>query len=207
MWFWRARRGAALRAVRRASALDPYKPYLRQRWDQGITKIKALHREITALGYRGSYSTTYAWLALLKLAAPPRPPAPPTPRQVTGLITRDPARLGQDEHATLAAIRARCPEIDALASHVTGFARILTGRDAGQLDAWMAAADADPGQRELHSFTNGIRKDYQAVRNALTLPWSSGRVEGLNTRTKLLERQGYGRARFPLLRKRILLTS
>ncbi len=44
-------------------------------------------------------------------------------------------------------------------------------------------------------------------RNALTLEWSSGRVEGLNTRTKLLKRQMYGRASFPLLRKRILLTS
>ena len=49
--------------------------------------------------------------------------------------------------------------------------------------------------------------ELQAVRNALTLEWSSGRVEGLNTRTKLLKRQMYGRASFPLLRKRILLTS
>jgi transposase len=49
--------------------------------------------------------------------------------------------------------------------------------------------------------------DYQAVRNALTLEWSSGRVEGLNTRTKLLQRQMYGRASFPLLRQRILLAT
>ena len=56
----------------------------------------------------------------------------------------------------------------------------------------------------LASFTNGIRQDYQAVRNALTLEWNSGRVEGLNTRTKQLQRQMYGRASFPLLRKRIL---
>jgi transposase len=71
----------------------------------------------------------------------------------------------------------------------------------------MTAVDADPGQPDLHSFTTGIRQDYQAVRNGLTLPWSSGLVEGLNTRTKLLKRQMYGRAAFPLLRKRILLTS
>ena len=53
----------------------------------------------------------------------------------------------------------------------------------------MAAVDADPGQPDLHSFTTGIRQDYQAVRNGLTLPWNSGLVEGLNTRTKLLKRQ------------------
>jgi transposase len=75
------------------------------------------------------------------------------------------------------------------------------------LDDWLAAAGNSPGQPELASFATGIRRDYQAVRNALTLPWSSGPVEGLNTRTKLIKRQMYGRASFPLLRKRILLTS
>jgi transposase len=88
---------------------------------------------------------------------------------------------------------------------------MLTRRAAGHpgagLDGWIAAAASSPGQSELRSFTSGIRRDYQAVRNALTLPWSSGRVEGLNTRTKLIKRQMYGRASFPLLRKRILLTS
>jgi transposase len=205
--FWRASSAEQLLAARGPSALDPFKPYLRQRWARGITKIAALHQEITAQGYGGSYTTVHAFLTPLKLAAPPRPPAPPTPRQATGLITRNPARLGEAGHHQLAAIRSRCPELGALAGHVTGFAKILTGRHQDQLDAWIAAVDADPAQPELHSFTTGIRKDEQAVRNALTLPWSSGLVEGLNTRTKLLKRQMYGRAAFPLLRKRILLTS
>src|ERR1035441_9600194 len=175
-------------AARGPSALDPFKPCLRQRRAQGITKIKALHQEITAQDYGGSYTTVHAFLTPLKLAAPPRPPAPPTPRQVTGLITGDPARLGA-------------------AGHDPGFARILTGRHEHQPGTWIAAVDADPGQPGLHSFTTGIRQDEQAVRNALTLPWSSGLVEGLNTRTKLIKRQMYGRAAFPLLRKRILRTS
>jgi hypothetical protein len=205
--FWRARSAGQLLAVRGPSALDPFKPYLRQRWAQGLTKIAALHREITAQGYRGGYTTVHAFVTPLKLAAPPRPPAPPTPRQVTALITRNPARQSEAGHGQLAAICGRCPELSALAGHVTGFARILTGRHEDQLSTWIAAVDADPGQPELHSFTAGIRQDGQAVRNALTLPWSSGLVEGLNTRTKLIKRQMYGRAAFPLLRKRILLTS
>jgi len=205
--YWRARSAGQLLAVRGPSALDPYKPYLRTRWDQGVTTIAALQREITALGYTGGYTTIYTWLALLKLAAPPQPPAPPTARQVTGWILTAPAALDPDGTSALASLRARCPELDALARHVTGFAKILTGRHGGRLDTWIAAVDADPGQPELHSFTTGIRQDYQAVRNGLTLPWNSGLVEGLNTRTKLIKRQMYGRAAFPLLRKRILLTS
>jgi transposase len=204
--YWRASSAETLLKARGVSALDPWKPYLRQRWDQGTTTIAALHREITALGYAGSEPTTYAWLALLKLAAPPAPPAPPGKQQVTRWILTDPARLDDDEQAQLTAILGRCPGLDALARHVTGFAKILTGRHGSRLDAWIAAVDADD-QPELHSFAAGIRRDHAAVRNGLTLTWSSGLVEGLNTRTKLIMRQMYGRATFPLLRKRILLTS
>jgi transposase len=205
--FWRAPGADALLKVRSVSALDPWKPYLRRRWDAGLTTIAVLHREITALGYAGSEPTTYAWLALLKLAAPPKPPAPPSKQQVTSWILTDPAGLDDGRQEQLTAILGRCPELEALAGHVTAFAKILTRRAGDRLDSWLAAAEASPGQPELASFAAGIRRDYQAVRNALTLPWSSGRVEGLNTRTKLLKRQMYGRASFPLLRKRILLNS
>jgi transposase len=202
--FWRAASAEALLKARGISALDPWKPYLRRRWDQGITSIAALHREITALGYAGSEPTTYAWLALLKLAAPAKPAPPPAARQVSRWMLTDPARLGEDEQAQLAAVLGRCPELHVLAGHVTEFAKMLTGRLGGRLDSWLAVAGEHPA---LASFANGIRQDYQAVRNALTLEWNSGRVEGLNTRTKQLHRQMYGRASFPLLRKRILLTS
>jgi hypothetical protein len=206
--YWRAATPAVLLAAARpAPGLDPFKPYLRRRWEQGCTTIRALHREITAQGYGGSLSTTYGYASLFRLTVPPRPPAPPRPARVTRWILTDPARLDPADAAALTAIRGRCPELDALASHITGFAKILTGRHGHLLDDWMTAADADPGQPGLHSFTTGIRQDYQAVRNGLTLPWNSGLVEGLNTRTKLLKRQMYGRAAFPLLRKRILTTS
>jgi transposase len=43
------------------------------------------------------------------------------------------------------------------------------------------------------------------VTNGLTLPYSSGVVEGNVNRIKMLKRQMYGRAGFDLLRKRVLL--
>ncbi len=58
-----------------------------------------------------------------------------------------------------------------------------------------------PAARTWTPFTTGIRQDYQAVRNGLTLPWSSGLAEGLNTRTELLKRQMYG-ANIRVLRQR-----
>jgi transposase len=39
----------------------------------------------------------------------------------------------------------------------------------------------------------------------LTLPYSNGPAEGVNNKVRMLKRQMFGRAGFPLLRKRILL--
>jgi transposase len=57
----------------------------------------------------------------------------------------------------------------------------------------------------LHGFVRGLRKDLPAVTAGLSMPYSNGLAEGVNTKVKLLKRQMYGRAGFALLR-RILLS-
>jgi hypothetical protein len=73
------------------------------------------------------------------------------------------------------------------------------GNPAGGPARTRAARSAD-----LHSFARGLRHDYDAVRNGLTLPWNSGTVEGTVNKIKMIKRQMYGRAGFPLLRNRVL---
>ncbi len=51
----------------------------------------------------------------------------------------------------------------------------------------------------LHAFTRGLELDALAVIAALTLPFHNGRTEGVNTKTKMIKRQMYGRAGFTLL--------
>ena len=133
-------------------------------------------------------------------------PAPPKARDLASWILRDPDTLDDDEKAKLAQARERCPHLDALARHVTEFAKILTGRHGDRLDDWIAAVEADD-QPDLHSFTRGLKHDYDAVRNGLTLPWSSEVVEGTVNKIKMIKRQMYGRAGFPLLRKRVLVAT
>ena len=55
-------------------------------------------------------------------------------------------------------------------------------------------------------FATGLTADLAAVTAGLSLPFSSGPVEGNVNRIKMIKRQMYGRAGFDLLRKRILLT-
>ena len=192
----------------RPSILDEHKPYLHQRWNEGCTNVIQLHAELKERGYKGSYGTVRDYVLPFREAgaAPHAVPGPPKARDPARWITADPDNLDDDEKAKLAEARERCPHLNALAGHVTEFAKILTGRHGDRLDGWITAVEADD-QPDLHSFVRGIKRDYDAVLNGLTMTWSSGVVEGNVNRLKMLKRQTYGRAAFPLLRKRVLLVS
>ncbi len=209
--FYRAQTAGELLAKTmdgRPSLLDDYKPYLHQRWNEGCTNVRQLHAELRDRGYRGGYGTIRDYVQPFRGlgAAPPAVPASPKARDVASWILADPDHLDDEKTAKLTQIRDRCPHLDALAGHVTEFAKILTGLDGSRLDGWLAAVEADD-QPDLHSFARGIRHDHDAVLNGLTLPWSSGVVEGNVNRIKMIKRQMYGRASFPLLRKRVLLAT
>ena len=79
----------------------------------------------------------------------------------------------------------------------------LTGQDLPQ---WMATA-RDAALPGIASFAKGLEQDLDAVTNGLTMPWSSGPVEGRVNHIKMIKRQMFGRAGLPLLRKRVLLTA
>jgi transposase len=185
----------------RSIELDRFATYLQQRWDQGCTDAAALHAEIAAQGYEGSKRSVRRYLQPLRagLTAPALPPPPPTVREVTRWITSQPAHLTEDEQAQLDRIKARSLQLNATASHVAAFAEMMTGRHGELLPAWIVAVERDD-LPHLHSFTRGIHRDQPAVLNGLTLPYSSGAVEGNICRVKALKRQMFGRANLDLLR-------
>ena len=191
----------------RPSILDEHKPYLHQRWNQGCTSVRQLHAELKERGYKGGYGTIRDYVLPFREAgaAPPAVPGPPKARHLASWILTDPDNLDDEEKAKLAQARQRCPHLDSLAGHVTKFAKILTGLHGDRLDDWITTVEADD-QPDLHSFARGIKRDHDAVLNGLTMTWNSGVVEGNVNRLKMLKRQMYGRATFPLLRKRVLLT-
>jgi transposase len=189
----------------RTSLLDPHLPYLHQRWEVGCTSTGRLNEELRARGYRGSLRTLRRHTAALRQAAtaPARPPAP-APKKVASWILTPPGNLTTGHHDALAAITARCPELDATRTLVRQFADMLTHRQGSNLPAWADQAEASTVQ-EMRSFAAGLRKDWPAVTAGLTLPWSSGTVEGHVNRIKMIKRQMYGKAKPDLLRKRVLL--
>jgi transposase len=123
---------------------------------------------------------------------------------VSGWIIRPAAERTDREQADLARTLERCDSLRTVDELVSDFASMLRQRQGQHLDTWITRARAS-GVAQLAGFAAGLVKDYDAVRNGLTLPYSSGAVEGNVCRLKAIKRQMYGRANFDLLRLRVVL--
>ncbi|MCL4489706.1 MAG: transposase [Chloroflexi bacterium] len=80
---------------------------------------------------------------------------------------------------------------------------MIRERRGDQLDSWLEKAEAST-LPDLRNFATGLRRDYDAVRAGLSLPWSNGQTEGQVNRLKAIRRQMYGRGNFDLVRRRVL---
>jgi len=190
----------------RGTILAQFKAHLNGRWNEGVTNASELFREITALGYRGSLATVADYLRPFRTTgvAPAPQPNPPKVRQVASWLLSRREDLTAEELASLTEILDRCPPLAATAAHVNAFAEIMLHLRGQQLTAWIDAVETDD-LPDLHSFSHGLRQDWDAVVNGLTLSHNSGAVEGHVNRIKMIKRQMYGRANLDLLRKRVLL--
>jgi hypothetical protein len=182
--------------------LERFKPYLRERWNQGCITATVLLAEVREQGYTGSYPAPTCYLRPFRTVgvAPPATPAPPKVRDVTRWMLQHPDDLDDHDRDRLNKILARSSALERLAYHVTSFAEMMTGLHGERLDEWIAAVQADDFPH-LHSFTAGLTRDYAAVVNGLTMEHNSGAVEGAVSRLKSIKRSMYGRAKFDLLRK------
>lgn len=202
----------------RRSQLDPFKPYLVDRWNAGCRNAMQLLRELQPKGFSGKRSMVRAFLTQLRKTQglPPRsrspspnssatdPTArPPSPRQLTWLVIKRKEKLRDDECALVTRLADVHPDITTAMTLTQEFTAMVRERAVERLDDWMTKAH-ESGLRPLRAFVTGLRQDEAAIRAALTLGWSQGPVEGNINRLKLLKRQMYGRAKLDLLQQRFL---
>ena len=195
--------------------LEPYEPYLLQRWAEGCHTATVLWRELHAKGFTHSVTNVQRFVAQLRREGPPaagRPrtaltkPHGPPPRQVAGIVVRRPEKRPDDQRAYLAQLHIEDAAIATATELAEGFLGILRRREGERLPAWLDTAEAS-GIDDLARFARKLRTDLAAVQAGLTLRQSNGQTEGQVNRLKVLKRQGYGRAKVDLLRKRVLARS
>ena len=180
------------------------------RWREGCRNAAQLWREVQRQGFRGRLRAVQRWASHRRGTDPTasgagRAAAWPMPskRRASWLVVADPERTDATERRFVDALLARSPELAGLIGLARRFSTMVREQQADRLDGWLAAAKGSA----LAGFADALARDLDAVRAALTLPWSTGPVEGQISRLKTLKRAMCGRAGFELLRRRVLLAA
>jgi transposase len=200
------------------SRLDPYKKYLQQRWAEGEQNVKHLLVELRERGYRQGETIVYEYLRTLR-----KPPEGTdasevqkkttvhsaaqralSAREAAWLFVCNPQKLRISQARHLDHLRVTHEDLGLAYQLAQDFRVMVTRRQAPVLGRWLEEAKAS-GIKELQSLATGIYRDFDAVRAALATKYSNGQTEGKVNKLKCIKRQMYGRAKFDLLRQRMLL--
>jgi transposase len=209
------------------SMLDAYLPYLESRHQAGCEDAKQLWRELCEQGYSGAYSQVRRWMQQRRQTIAPttpkrhreavvsairerdagrsrqvNPKALPSYKKLAWLLIQEPETLAPEETATLRRI-CQNAQVDRTYPLVQQFRTMVRQHESAMLDPWLDACAAS-NIPDLVTFAASIRQDHAAVCAALKMNWSNGQTEGQVNRLKCLKRQMYGRAKFDLLRLRVL---
>jgi transposase len=188
------------RAFRTKSRLNPYLPFLQQRWEQGCRSANTLWQELLARGFPGGYMLVYRWVQLQREATESMQanslPASSSaragqrsldaPRHLAWLLVSDPTRLEEPQQRTLSFLRQHS-EVNRAYDLAQQLLTMVKERSAARLESWFLLC-SDSGVSEVKNFARGLQKEFSALQAALTLEYSNGPVEGLITKLKLIKR-------------------
>lgn len=119
---------------------------------------------------------------------------------------QDADQLTPAEERYLTRLSQLCPPVALARALTRAFQTLFRARDLPGLYAWLKGL-RQRGIPELISVANGIWRDRRAVEAALTHPESQGQTAGFVNKRTFINRSGYGRSGFDLLRRRVLLAS
>jgi transposase len=197
----------------------PYLSFLRERWQAGCHNGRQLFREAKARGYSGSRAqlerVTTKWRKQLPPSAsiskeqPRRAPASVPKRQrlssqqASWLFVVSKEKLTAEQQRQLDQICQASEDLSLAYALSQTFIELLKEHKAQELKDWLRQARGSH-LNELKSIAKSMQQDYDAIYAACAQPWSQGQVEGQINRLKCIKRQMYGRAKFDLLRLRVL---
>ena len=196
----------------RTTNLISFSEYLQTRIEQEATvESVQLYREIKSMGYNGGRTVLYNYLKkhskqrnktrLAKL-----PAVNWTTAKVKVLLCKKEESMAEKDQKLVRDICEKSADIGHARLLILRFRDMMDNKQGHLLKDWISEV-MQSCIPEIKGFARGLLSDYQAVVNALTLPWSNRQVEGQINKLKTIKRQMYGRADFELLRKRIILHS
>ena len=207
---YRAEEFQTIKRDKGSRLLQPFLKYLKQRWDEGGQNAKQLYREIKEQGYTGSDVTvrrlTYQWkpsiiqnIQFIKTV----PPKLPSVKQMVWLLLKTKEKLTEEETDFRQKVLENSNEIKQGLGLLNKFRTMVREKQADRYEEWHQEV-RNRSLIEFENFAKGLRRDNEAIKNALSEKWSNGQVEGQVNRLKFIKRQMYGGANFDLLKVRVL---
>ena len=127
----------------------------------------------------------------------------PSPSQIRWWFLVPVERLSARQHEPRTQLCQSKTEFALIYQLAQAFVTLLHQHSDEGFTLWLEQTQSS-GIEEQVSFAKGMMRDEAAVRAGLSLKWNQGPVEGAVNRLKLIKRSMYGRAKFDLLRTRVL---
>ena len=203
----------------RPKTIDRWGPRLRELWEAGEHNANALFRKLISEGFKGSSYMVRRYVApwrtdeeYARMGGRKAGPGL-RPRRVTGcpgadrlawLLIDENIERKENEPELIEHLLADCPPVRLSRDLVQRFGQAVRQRSVEQLVAWATAASESDVPADVRGFAEDIVRDWAEVSAAMEQSYSNGRAEGHVNRLKLIKRKMYGRAKFDLLRIRVL---
>jgi predicted transcriptional regulator len=191
--------------------LSPYHETINSMILQGYTS-KKIEEIIKAKGYSGSSSTIRMYATRMKKLTLKAETTSEKGQKVEfierswliKLLFKPLEKVKQVSESQLHRVLIAYPLFNKVFQLVLQFRGLLKSFDSDRLDDWLESAK-NFDLPELNSFSNGLIRDIDAVKNAITYTYSNGLAEGSINKIKVIKRIMYGRCTFNTLRSKVLL--
>ncbi|GGJ47599.1 hypothetical protein GCM10008938_36990 [Deinococcus roseus] len=199
----------------RASKVAAYEHIIQQELALSRVNISRLHLNMQRAGFVGSRNTVRSYMLSRypeiegrrkKVGVVSKPVSafqPITYKKLVWLLLNFSEERSVDDLALLETIQKDVPGLWNLRDLLRVGLDAFRERDLPVFLSWVETVLASD-YSELKGYIGGLKKDWDAVLNSFKYAYSNGPVESQVNRLKCIKRQMYGRAKFDLLRLKVL---
>jgi transposase len=182
-------------------ALDNYKDIIQKQLNNGCINNSKIYRILKLEGYNGCNTSVNNYILKMK-DGNSKELIKKIYISSNDIIYRIWAgkKFSEEE---LFILRTKWDQFDYLSEKVRKFRGLIKNKNLDKFDKFISEVEFDK-KNIFYEFVQGLKKDIVAIRNALVYEYSNGVLEGSINKLKTIKRMMYGRARYELLRKKIL---
>ena len=201
-----------VKQIRSSRRTFGFEQYIGKHWDEGTRAPKQLFLELRSIGYKGSYQTIARYVAVLRgptcnhrhaQEAPKAPPPTLAVSKAAFLLGKPAEKWDEDEKKLVQHLCQASLPVKNAYELAQSFQKMVRERRVDEFETWLCQAEKSVAPN-MRNFAAGLRRDYNAVKMALSHPLSNGQVEGQVNRLKLIKRKMQGRANLDLLKQRVI---